>query len=36
MGKWMALIGILAAVFLYDPPWAIQQVDHWVRVARMW
>jgi hypothetical protein len=36
MGRLMALIGIAAALFLYDPPAAMQQLDHWVRMARMW
>jgi hypothetical protein len=36
MGKWMIAVGIVAAFFLYDPAWAMQQLDHWVRFTRIW
>ena len=36
MGKWMAFMGIAAGVFLYDPPWAMQQLDYFVRMGRLW
>jgi hypothetical protein len=36
MGKWMVVIGAVSAVFMYDPLWAMQQFDYWMRVARMW
>jgi hypothetical protein len=36
MGKWVLVIGAVSAVFLYNPPWAMQQLDYWMRVVRMW
>jgi hypothetical protein len=35
MGKWVAIIGVTSAIFLYDPQWAIQTVDYWLRWLRM-
>lgn len=36
MGKWMVSIGIAAAAFLYDPPGAMQQIDHLMRAIGLW
>jgi hypothetical protein len=36
MGKWVVIIGAVSAVFLYDPPGAMQHLDYWMRMARMW
>jgi hypothetical protein len=36
VGKWVVTIAAISAVFLYDPPWAMQQFDYWMRVVRMW
>ena len=36
MGKWVLIIGIVAAVFLYDPSWAMHTVDQWIRAVRAW
>jgi hypothetical protein len=36
MGKWVVVLALSASVFLYDPPWAMQQIDHFVRMVRFW
>jgi hypothetical protein len=36
MGKWVVLIAAISAVFLYDPPWAMQQIHYWLRAIGVW
>jgi hypothetical protein len=33
MGKWIAFLTLSASLFLYDPPWAMQHIDHFARVV---